>query len=38
MIEVTNRDYQLRGVVNTEDIDKLDHWWSAAPPTARRSR
>ncbi|MBI3401276.1 MAG: efflux RND transporter permease subunit [Acidobacteria bacterium] len=24
MIEVTNRDYQLRGVVNTEDIDKLD--------------
>src|SRR5713226_5889676 len=24
MIEVTNRDYQLRGVINTEDIDKLD--------------
>ena len=24
MIEVTNRDYQLRGVMNTEDIDKLD--------------
>ncbi|MEP7310884.1 MAG: CusA/CzcA family heavy metal efflux RND transporter [Acidobacteriota bacterium] len=24
MIEVTNRDYQLRGVVNTEDIDSLD--------------
>jgi Cu(I)/Ag(I) efflux system membrane protein CusA/SilA len=24
MIEVTNRDYQLRGVVNTEDIGKLD--------------
>src|SRR6266581_1675628 len=24
MIEVTNRDYQLRGVINTEAIDKLD--------------
>jgi len=24
MIEVTNRDYQLRGVMNTDDIDKLD--------------
>ena len=24
MIEVTNRDYQLRGVVNAEDLDKLD--------------
>jgi Cu(I)/Ag(I) efflux system membrane protein CusA/SilA len=24
MIEVTNRDYQLRGVINTQDIDKLD--------------
>src|SRR6058998_2417400 len=24
MIEVTNRDYQLRGVVNTQEIDKLD--------------
>src|SRR5437879_1413659 len=24
MIEVTNRDYQLRGVINTDDIDKLD--------------
>jgi len=24
MIEVTNRDYQLRGVVNTENIDTLD--------------
>jgi Cu(I)/Ag(I) efflux system membrane protein CusA/SilA len=24
MIEVTNRDYQLRGVINTEQIDKLD--------------
>jgi copper/silver efflux system protein len=24
MIEVTNRDYQLRGVVNNEDLDKLD--------------
>ena len=24
MIEVTNRDYQLRGVINSEDIDKLE--------------
>src|SRR5204862_5891353 len=24
MIEVTNRDYQLRGAINTEAIDKLD--------------
>jgi copper/silver efflux system protein len=24
MIEVTNRDYQLRGVMNTEDVDNLD--------------
>jgi copper/silver efflux system protein len=24
MIEVTNRDYQLRGVMNTEDVDRLD--------------
>jgi Cu(I)/Ag(I) efflux system membrane protein CusA/SilA len=24
MIEVTNRDYQLRGTVNAEDLDKLD--------------
>ena len=24
MIEVTNRDYQLRGVINTDDLDKLD--------------
>jgi len=24
MIEVTNRDYQLRGVTNTEDVDHLD--------------
>src|SRR5437879_4803886 len=24
MIEVTNRDYQLRGVINTDAIDKLD--------------
>src|SRR5947207_15098307 len=24
MIEVTNRDYQLRGAVNTREIDKLD--------------
>jgi Cu(I)/Ag(I) efflux system membrane protein CusA/SilA len=24
MIEVTNRDYQLRGVVKTEDLDRLD--------------
>jgi Cu(I)/Ag(I) efflux system membrane protein CusA/SilA len=24
MIEVTNRDYQLRGVVNTENLDALD--------------
>jgi len=24
MIEVTNRDYQLRGVTNTEDVDRLD--------------
>ncbi|MEO8256250.1 MAG: CusA/CzcA family heavy metal efflux RND transporter [Acidobacteriota bacterium] len=24
MIEVTNRDYQLRGVVNSEDLDQLD--------------
>ncbi len=24
MIEVTNRDYQLRGVINSEDLDKLD--------------
>src|SRR5438552_920408 len=24
MIEVTNRDYQLRGVINTEDLDKLE--------------
>jgi Cu(I)/Ag(I) efflux system membrane protein CusA/SilA len=24
MIEVTNRDYQLRGVINTDDINKLD--------------
>jgi tetratricopeptide (TPR) repeat protein len=24
MIEVTNRDYQLRGVTNTEDLDKLE--------------
>src|SRR6476660_5903999 len=24
MIEVTNRDYQLRGVTNTEDVDKLE--------------
>src|SRR6266571_895516 len=24
MIEVTNRDYQLRGVVNNDDLDKLD--------------
>jgi copper/silver efflux system protein len=24
MIEVTNRDYQLRGVVDTDNIDKLD--------------
>src|SRR5713226_9910007 len=24
MIEVTNRDYQLRGVTDTEDIEKLD--------------
>lgn len=25
MIEVTNRDYQLRGVTNNEDIDKLEY-------------
>jgi Cu(I)/Ag(I) efflux system membrane protein CusA/SilA len=25
MIEVTNRDYQLRGVVNNEDVDKLEY-------------
>src|SRR5437773_3168879 len=24
MIEVTNRDYQLRGVINNENLDKLD--------------
>src|SRR5207249_5926640 len=24
MIEVTNRDYQLRGVINTEDLDALE--------------
>jgi Cu(I)/Ag(I) efflux system membrane protein CusA/SilA len=24
MIEVTNRDYQLRGVINNEDLDKLE--------------
>ena len=24
MIEVTNRDYQLRGAINSDDIDKLD--------------
>ena len=24
MIEVTNRDYQLRGVINSDDIDKLE--------------
>jgi len=24
MIEVTNRDYQLRGVINNDDIDKLE--------------
>ena len=24
MIEVTNRDYQLRGVINSEDLDKLE--------------
>lgn len=25
MIEVTNRDYQLRGVVNNDDLDKLEY-------------
>jgi Cu(I)/Ag(I) efflux system membrane protein CusA/SilA len=25
MIEVTNRDYQLRGAINNEDIDKLEY-------------
>jgi Cu(I)/Ag(I) efflux system membrane protein CusA/SilA len=24
MIEITNRDYQLRGVINNEDLDKLE--------------
>jgi len=24
MIEITNRDYQLRGAINSEDLDKLD--------------
>jgi Cu(I)/Ag(I) efflux system membrane protein CusA/SilA len=24
-IEVTNREYQLRGVINNDDIDKLEH-------------
>ena len=30
MIEVTNRDYQLRGVVNSEDLDKLEFLVSGA--------
>ena len=25
MIEVTNRDYQLRGAINNDDIDKLEY-------------
>jgi copper/silver efflux system protein len=33
MIEVTNRDYQLRGVINSEDLDRLDSLVVARRPT-----
>ncbi len=33
-IEVTNRDYQIRGVVNHDNIDDSRRWSSAMPRTA----
>jgi copper/silver efflux system protein len=33
MIEVTNRDYQLRGVINGEDLDKLESLVVGRRPT-----
>ena len=29
-IEVTNREYQLRGVINNDQLDKLNLWSSGA--------